>query len=229
MKKIVFLTMLLGILSIGYAQKKADKKSDKKIKLNNTVDSISYALGVLIGSDLKVGGFSEMNYDAMNYSMNKALKGDSVNMTKETATKILQEFSTKQVLKQSKENEKIAFEFMLNNKTAEGVKTTESGLQYKVITNGSGSKPAAGQKVKVHYTGKLLDGRVFDSSVGREQPAVFGINEVIPGWTEALQLMTVGSKWILYIPPGLGYGEYGTQGIPGNSVLIFEVELLGIE
>ncbi len=102
-------------------------------------------------------------------------------------------------------------------------------MQYKINTPGVGSKPTGEQKVKVHYTGKLLDGKVFDSSVERGEPAVFGVNQVIPGWTEALQLMPVGSKWTLYIPPALGYGEQGTQGIPGNSVLIFDVELIGIE
>lgn len=225
MKKAIFAAMLFSIAISGFSQ----KKGEKKIKLANQTDSISYALGVLIGTDLKMGGFSEINYEAMSYSMKKALNGDSVLMTKESASKVLQDFSTAQMIKKSKENEQIAIDFLLKNKTAEGVVTTPSGLQYKVITNGTGSKPASGQKVKVHYTGKLLDGKVFDSSVERGQPAVFGISEVIPGWTEALQMMAVGSKWILYIPPALGYGEYGTQGIPGNSVLIFEVELLGIE
>ena len=225
MKKIVLATMLACVVSIAFSQKKAEKK----VKLKNNTDSISYAIGLLIGSDLKSGGFTELNYEVLSNSMSKALKGDSFIMTKEIATKILNEFATAQMIKKAKENEQVAKDFLEKNKTAEGVITTESGLQYKVISTGSGSKPAAGQKVKVHYTGKLLDGRIFDSSVERGQPAVFGINEVIAGWTEALQLMTVGSKWQLFIPPALGYGEYGTQGIPGNSVLVFEVELLGIE
>lgn len=225
MKKTVLTTVLACVVSIAFSQKKAEKK----FKLNNQKDSISYAIGLLIGSDLKTGGFTDLNYEAMNNSMNKALKGDSLIMTKEAATKILNNFATAQMLKKAQENELVAKDFLEKNKTAEGVITTESGLQYKVISTGSGSKPAAGQKVKVHYTGKLLDGRVFDSSVERGEPAVFGINEVIAGWTEALQLMTVGSKWLIFIPPALGYGEYGTQGIPGNSVLVFEVELLGIE
>jgi FKBP-type peptidyl-prolyl cis-trans isomerase len=102
-------------------------------------------------------------------------------------------------------------------------------LQYKILKAGTGSKPTSDQRVKVHYTGKLLDGKVFDSSVERGEPAVFGVTQVIPGWVEALQLMTVGSKWELYIPSDLAYGPQGNQGIPGNSLLIFEVELLGIE
>lgn len=102
-------------------------------------------------------------------------------------------------------------------------------MQYKIIKAGTGALATDTQKVKVHYTGKLLDGKVFDSSVQRGEPAVFKVNQVIPGWTEALKLMPVGSKWELYIPSALAYGEQGNQGIPGNSVLIFEVELLGIE
>ncbi|NUM32803.1 MAG: FKBP-type peptidyl-prolyl cis-trans isomerase [Bacteroidetes bacterium] len=225
MKKATIVFCLLLTTLSSFSQ----KKSDKLPILNNQNDSLSYALGVLIGSDLKFAGFPDLNYELFKISLKNALKGDSLIMSKENATKILQDFSTAQVLKQSKANEQIAIDFLLKNKSAEGVVTTESGLQYKVVSTGNGSKPAAGQKVKVHYTGKLLDGKIFDSSVQRGEPAVFGINEVIPGWTEALQMMSIGSKWILYIPPALGYGEYGTQGIPGNSVLVFEVELLGIE
>ncbi len=131
--------------------------------------------------------------------------------------------------KKAAENEKINTAFLEKNKTTPGVITTATGLQYKIIKEGTGSKPTVEQKVKVHYTGKLLDGKVFDSSVERGEPAVFGVNQVIPGWTEALQLMPVGSKWEVYIPSSLGYGDQGTQGIPGGSLLIFEVELLGIE
>jgi len=207
----------------------AQKKVEKKLVLKNSTDSISYALGSLIGADLKGGGFKVMNYDVMNNAMQKALNGDSMVMNKETATGVLQKFAMIEMKKQAVKNEKVVSEFMEKNKKAEGVITTTTGLQYNVITEGAGSKPAISQKVKVHYTGRLLDGKVFDSSVERGEPVTFGVSQVIPGWTEALQLMNVGSKWILYIPPALGYGESGTQGIPGNSVLIFEVELLGIE
>ncbi|GAB6011861.1 FKBP-type peptidyl-prolyl cis-trans isomerase [Viscerimonas tarda] len=119
--------------------------------------------------------------------------------------------------------------FMEENKAKEGVVTLPDGLQYKVITEGTGEKPTAGSQVKVHYTGTLIDGTVFDSSVERGEPAVFGVNQVIPGWTEALQLMPVGSKWLVYVPAELGYGSQSQGAIKPYSTLIFEVELLSIE
>lgn len=119
--------------------------------------------------------------------------------------------------------------FLADNKGKEGVVTLPSGLQYKVITAGTGEKPTAASRVKVHYTGKLIDGTVFDSSVQRGEPATFGVGQVIKGWTEALELMPVGSKWELYIPYELAYGAQGNQGIPPFSTLVFEVELLSIE
>ena len=119
--------------------------------------------------------------------------------------------------------------FLVENAKKEGVKTTASGLQYKVIKSGTGPSPKMTDVVKVHYHGKLIDGTVFDSSVRRNTPATFPVNGVIPGWTEALQLMKVGDKWQLVIPPKLAYGENGSGPIGPNSVLIFEVELLGIE
>jgi FKBP-type peptidyl-prolyl cis-trans isomerase FkpA len=121
-------------------------------------------------------------------------------------------------------------QFLAENRKKEGVMTTVSGLQYKVIEAGSGAKPKATDTVRVHYRGRLVDGKVFDSSYDRGQPISFGLNQVIRGWTEGLQLMPVGSKYELYIPSALGYGERGASGvIPPNATLIFEVELLGIE
>ncbi|HEY5823925.1 MAG TPA: FKBP-type peptidyl-prolyl cis-trans isomerase, partial [Cyclobacteriaceae bacterium] len=120
--------------------------------------------------------------------------------------------------------------FLNENKTKEGVKTTASGLQYKVITSGKGKMAKAESSVTVHYTGKLIDGTVFDSSVERGAPATFGVSQVIAGWTEAMQLMHEGDKWILYIPSELGYGERGAGGqIPPHSALIFEVELIKVD
>ena len=120
-------------------------------------------------------------------------------------------------------------QFMAENGKKDGVKTTETGLQYEVITEGNGAKPAKTDVVKVHYTGMLLNGQVFDSSVQRGEPAQFGLNQVIPGWTEGLQLMNCGSKFKFYIPAKLAYGERGAgESIPPNATLIFEVELLDI-
>ncbi len=219
-----FLLAILFSLSLS-----AQKKPEKKLVLKNQLDSLSYALGALIGADLKEGGFKQINYSIMNLSMQKALNGDSLIMKKEDASMILQAIAMAEMKKKAEENEKVVNLFMDKNKMEPGVMVTESGLQYKIITTGTGSKPTAEQKVKVHYTGKFIDGKIFDSSVERGEPVVFGVSEVIKGWTEALQLMPVGSKWTLYVPPMLGYGDQGNQRIPGNSILIFEVELLGIE
>lgn len=121
-------------------------------------------------------------------------------------------------------------DFLASNKEEEGVQVTDSGLQYKVLQKGDGgSSPAATSKVKVHYHGTLVDGKVFDSSVQRGQPITFGLNQVIPGWTEGLQLMSTGDKYRLFIPANLAYGSRSMGGIPANSALIFDVELLGIE
>ncbi len=223
--KFIAILTLLG-LSV---QIKAQKGGIENPKLKTTVDSVSYALGSLIGQDLKSGGFSELNYKVMNAAMQSAINGDSLTMDKQQSSMLLQRISTAEMTKKSAVNEKVNTAFLDKNKTDPSVIVTASGLQYKIIKPGTGSKPTAEQKVKVHYTGKLLDGKVFDSSVERNEPAVFGVNQVIPGWTEALQLMPVGSKWVLYIPSNLAYGPQGNSGIPGGSLLIFEVELLGIE
>lgn len=237
--KLTLFIVLIAFSSVLKAQKgttkpkkatsKVQKGSTENPKLITKTDSISYSLGLLIGQDLKNGGFSELNYKVMNVAMQRALKGDSLLLDKEQANKVLQAEAMAAMKKKAAENEKINTAFLEKNKTTPGVITTATGLQYKIIKEGTGSKPTVEQKVKVHYTGKLLDGKVFDSSVERGEPAVFGVNQVIPGWTEALQLMPVGSKWEVYIPSSLGYGDQGTQGIPGGSLLIFEVELLGIE
>jgi FKBP-type peptidyl-prolyl cis-trans isomerase len=158
-------------------------------------------------------------------------------LTQEETAQIQQQFAQKQQERQIKEtiemiteNKKAAEDFLKENAGKEGVTTTESGLQYKVITQGEGPKPKAEDVVKVHYKGTLLDGTEFDSSYSRNEPAVFPLNQVIPGWTEAVQLMNVGSKFKLFLPPDLAYGDRGAPPViePG-SMLVFEVELLGIE
>jgi len=227
--KLVTLAVIITALGIVSCSKEKTGKSPKNPVLKSKIDSLSYALGSLVGQDLKSGGFSELNYDVMNAAMQRALNGDSLSMDKMQSTMILQNFAKGEMQKKSGESEKAAADFLMKNKSAAGVVTTSSGLQYKIVKAGTGATPSDTQKVKVHYVGKLVDGKVFDSSVERGEPAVFQVNAVIPGWTEALKLMTVGSKWELFIPPALGYGPDGTQGIPGNSLLIFEVELLGIE
>ena len=201
--------------------------------LKNDVDSISYALGVMFGKNLQAniqsGGF-QVNNDIFLQTIRKVFQNETLDMTPEQANM----FVNAQYMKlQQLKFEKNLLEgraFLNQNRTVPGVVTLPSGLQYKVITMGTGDKPAATDKVTVHYHGTLLNGTVFDSSVQRNQTIEFPVNGVIAGWTEALQLMPVGSKWILYIPSELAYGERQMQGsiIEPNSVLIFEVELISI-
>ena len=221
-------TFLISLLAFSFCLK-AQKGNADNTKLKTHTDSISYALGALIGGDLKSGGFTELNYKVMNTAMERALKGDSLLLNKEQSNMVLQAAAMAEMQKKATASEKVNRDFFEKNKKNPGVVTTESGLQYKIVKPGYGEKPSPESKVKVHYTGKLVDGKVFDSSVERGEPAVFGVNQVIRGWTEALQLMQVGSKWELYIPSDLAYGPQGNQGIPGGSLLIFEVELLAIE
>lgn len=144
-------------------------------------------------------------------------------------SKVMREKEKEEREASAKENKKIADDFLAKNKEKEGVVTTESGLQYSIVTEGTGEKPTAEDRVSVHYTGTLIDGTEFDSSHKRKRPATFPVGRVVKGWTEALQLMPVGSKWKLFIPPALGYGERGAGGkIAPNSALIFEIELLEI-
>ena len=151
-------------------------------------------------------------------------------MTPEEAQTAINEFFAKQKTEVMSKNKKAGEEFLAKNKSNEGIVTTASGLQYKVLVAGTGAKPKATDTVDCHYEGRLIDGTVFDSSYRRGQSAQFPVNGVIPGWVEALQLMPVGSKWQLYIPSELAYGEYGAgETIEPNSTLIFDVELLGIK
>lgn len=160
----------------------------------------------------------------------------STKMTDEEIQKVLQQYDAKindltkaKSEKEAVENQKKGEEFLAANAKKEGVKTTESGLQYVVEKMGDGAKPKATDVVKVHYTGTLIDGTKFDSSVDRNEPATFPLNQVIPGWTEGVQLMPVGSKFKFFLPAKLGYGEHGAGTIPANAALVFDVELLAIE
>ncbi|MCB0659764.1 MAG: FKBP-type peptidyl-prolyl cis-trans isomerase [Saprospiraceae bacterium] len=198
-------------------------------KLTTKSDSLSYATAVLVAESIKRNGISDLNTDIFSKAFNDALNGKSM-MSLEEAQNI---FSTNEKAKaDSKRNaSKIEGEkFLAENKKRDGVVTLPSGLQYEIMHQGPGGpKPSATDKVKTHYHGTFLDGKVFDSSVERGEPISFGLNQVIKGWTEGLQLMSVGDKYRFFIPSNLAYGEQGAQGaIPGNATLIFEVELLGI-
>lgn len=183
----------------------------------------------LFGEDSKEG----INMDNFISAFIAGTTGKDAKMSMDDAQNYVRDnmevIKKKTAEKQFGENKKAGEQFLAENKSKEGVVTTESGLQYKVIKAGKGDIPKATDRVKVHYKGTLIDGTEFDSSYGRNEPAIFGASQVIKGWTEALTLMPVGSKWELYIPQELAYGERNTGNITPFSTLIFEVELLGIE
>lgn len=202
-------------------------------KMNNEVDSVSYALGMLngdgFGKNLATVPGEKLNYDILLATFTEAVKGKTdFAMTPEIAQQYVQEYFQKAQTKVADDAKQKGQAFLDENKTKAGVITTESGLQYRVETEGSGEKPAETDNVKVHYKGTLLDGTTFDSSYERGEPATFGVNQVIKGWTEALKLMPTGSKYTLWIPSDLAYGPTGSQAIGPNETLVFEVELIEI-
>ena len=199
-------------------------------------DRLSYALGLSMGHNFRGSGISEINIQDFADGVAAVYYGTAPKLSYDEAKKVINEFFTELQRKQQEEaaamagvNEKAGKEFLeANGKRAE-VKTTPSGLQYEVLTEGTGAQPTASDQVVVHYTGKLIDGTVFDSSVDRGEPATFGVTQVIPGWVEALQLMKAGSKWRLFIPSQLAYGPQGAGGLIGpNQTLIFDVELIEV-
>lgn len=209
--------------------------ADSAPALATEQDKISYAIGADIGGSLKRME-AEVNLDKLTAGLRDALAGSKLQLSDEEIMASMQAFQTKarekMMAQRAAATEKAAkagVEFLEANKKKEGVVTLPSGLQYKVIKQGDGVKPKATDTVKTHYRGTLVDGKEFDSSYKRGEPAQFPVGGVIKGWTEALQLMPVGSKWQLVIPSDLAYGEQGAGAdIPPNSVLVFEIELLEV-
>ena len=193
------------------------------------MDKISYALGLSMGQNLMGSGVTSLNYQDLAQGIEDVLTKQQPKITYQEAQQVLGQFFQELEAKIAGAAKADGEKFLAENALKEGVTTTESGLQYEVIKMGKGKKPAATDRVKVHYHGTLTDGTVFDSSVERGEPTSFGLNQVIKGWTEGLQLMPVGSKFRFYIPQELGYGAQAAGSIPPYSTLIFEVELLGIE
>lgn len=200
------------------------------------LDRISYALGLSMGNNFKSSGIETLNTKDFADGVAAVFEGAQPKMTYDEAKEVIREFFTamenrqkEQTAKMAEVNKAAGEAFLNENGKRAEVKTTSTGLQYEVITEGEGAMPKADDQVEVHYTGKLIDGTVFDSSVDRGVPATFGVTQVIPGWVEALQMMKAGSKWRLYIPSALAYGPNGAGGIIGpNATLIFDVELLKV-
>lgn len=206
-----------------------------KPELKNLKDKESYSLGYQVGQTLKIQGL-EIDPDLYASGLRDALGGTTPAMTPEEIQRTIAEVQKRTLAARQKElkekgekNRTESQAFMVANKAKEGVITLPSGLQYKILQEGSGKTPKASDEVTVNYTGFLLDGTEFDSSSKRGEPGSFRVDKVIPGWTEALQLMKEGSRWQLFVPPQLGYGERNAGAIPPNSVLVFEVELLAVK
>ena len=192
------------------------------------MDKLSYALGLSMGNNFKSSGIQTLSVTDFANGVKAVYEGEKPEMTYDEAKQVINDFFTQMQREVNDRNRAEGEAFLAENKKKSGV-VLPSGLQYEVLTEGKGKKPAATDRVQCHYHGTLINGEVFDSSVERGEPAVFGVSQVIPGWVEALQLMPEGSKWRLFIPSDLAYGENGAGGkIAPNSTLIFDVELLKV-
>ena len=200
------------------------------------MDKLSYALGMSLGQSLQSSGVDSLEFDDFLSGVKVIFSGDEPQISTEYGNQILRTFFDKKEKEteeaeraERKKNLAAGQEFLKKNAEESEVTVTASGLQYRVIKDGDGILPGPHSRVRCHYEGRLIDGKVFDSSYRKGTPIVFGLDQVIPGWTEGLQLMKVGSKYEFYIPADLAYGEVGVPGvIPGNSTLIFTVELLAV-
>lgn len=245
MKKILFCASLLALQNFLFAQKNttekpgvkpvpASKVAQPEVRniLKNGLDSFSYAAGVNIATNMKDQGITELNLNAMAQAFDDVFKNKTLVMNNDQCGKTLQQKLQEFNEKKSSGLKKAGVDFLVANKTRQGVITTASGLQYEVLNPGeiNGMHPTAADTVVVDYVGTLIDGKEFDNSVKRGEPATFPLGGVIKGWTEVVQLMTKGAKFKVYIPYELGYGERGAGGsIPPYSTLIFEITLHDIK
>tara|TARA_Y100000991_G_scaffold214296_1_gene201712 strand:- start:215 stop:919 length:705 start_codon:yes stop_codon:yes gene_type:complete len=218
MKKIILSLILILGITITNAQ-----------NFNTEMEKVSYSLGVNVAKSVKNQGLTSIDSDAIAQAFTDVFEGNDLKISEQESNVILQDFFGKLAKKAQSENVEAGQKFLSENAKRNGVVTTNTGLQYEVLVEGTGDSPKENDKVTVHYHGTLIDGTVFDSSVDRGNPATFPVNGVIPGWVEALQLMNQGSKYKLFIPSELAYGERGAGGSIGpNATLIFEVELISI-
>ena len=193
------------------------------------MDKLSYALGLSMAQNFKGSGIQSINADDFAEALRDVYEDKEKKMSYDEAKKVVQDFFTELEANAGAMNEELGKKFLEQNAQQEGVKVTESGLQYLVLKEGNGAKPGPNDVVTVHYTGRLIDGTVFDSSVERGEPATFAVGQVIPGWVEGLQLMCEGAAWRLFIPSNLAYGPHGTGPIQPNSTLVFDVQLIKVE
>lgn len=234
MKKVMAFALTAMLLSpaMGYAAN-ADKPA---AELSSFKDKLSYSMGLDVGAYFK-GMNDDIDYERLILGVSDAFHDKKSLLTPEEVATVQKEFAAKmqarqaaQIKEMQEKNKKAGDDYLAKNKEKKGVNVTKSGLQYEVVKKGNGEKAKDGDEVTVHYTGTFVDGTVFDDSRKRGEPAVFGVDQVIPGWSEALKLMDVGSHYKLAIPSSLAYGEQGAPPvIEPNSVLLFDVELIGIE
>jgi FKBP-type peptidyl-prolyl cis-trans isomerase len=233
---IVIILVLFSFTSDLTAQKKKKKKKKGEVEapaaplLVNELDSISYALGMGVAKNLQSSGLDSLNMKAFDEGFIQVFNGDTTLISEADVQLLLSTYFQGLADKQREKFIKEGEDFLTENKLRPEVETTASGLQYEVIVKGEGPHPTTTSEVTVHYTGKLLDGTVFDSSVERGEPITFNLGQVIPGWTEGVQLMQPGAKYILYVPSDLAYGEKGAGAdIPPFATLIFEIELIAVK
>jgi FKBP-type peptidyl-prolyl cis-trans isomerase FklB len=224
------LIVLLAVGFFAYSGCSQQDMSGKRVELNNEIDSVSYSLGVNIGKNIKSQGVDELNVNALANAMNDVFGDDSLEIDEMTSNMVIQNYFESLQSSRAEDSREKGLAFLEENRGRENIVATESGLQYEVMEEGSGSIPKEDDTVTVHYEGKTIDGKVFDSSMERGEPVSFPVSGVIQGWQEALQLMPVGSKWRIYVPSDLAYGERGAgRDIGPNETLIFDVELLSID
>ena len=218
------------LLIVGFAIVLSSCSNDATDKTPETeMEKVSYSLGVNVATGVKAQGLDTIDANAVAKAFKDVFTGNDLDISEEESMQVLQDYFGKLAAEKSAQAAEAGSVYLTENGAKEGVITTESGLQYEVMTEGNGAKPTADDQVTVHYHGMLTDGTVFDSSVDRGEPAQFGVNQVIAGWIEALQLMNVGDKWKLTIPSSLAYGDKGAGGLIGpGETLVFEVELIGI-
>ena len=224
MKKYIKIALVLSVIS------SCQNLTQQKFNFDeaNELEKVSYSIGINVATSIKSEGLDSINSFYISKGFQDVFENKELAINIEESNKIIGEYFNK---KQDAKNQRLAIDskiFLEQNKQKDGVITTESGLQYLILSEGRGNNPTLNDNVTVHYHGTLIDGTIFDSSVDRKQPATFPLNGVIPGWQEALQMMSVGSKWKIFIPSELAYGESGAGAIGPNSTLIFEVELLSI-